>query len=246
MIELLDRPRRLFLPTQLSGCALWLRADMGVTLNGSTVSAWANQGTAGGSVTQGTAASQPTWSATGGPNSRATLQFDGGDVLANTTTNLMASGDPSTTFAVVKSGTAAGGAFFAQRRAGGDGRVRGHLAYVSGAQHFVSNNITDAGANIRLTGTPLGSITTAFIHEITFSAIGAAPAFYYNGTQRTVLSGTQQAESGTTGYDVGSEAGILPWTGDISELIVFTRVLTAAERAVVRGYLSNRYAIAVV
>lgn len=49
------------LPTDFSGCQLWLRANRGVTLNGATVSAWADQSGNGNNATQGTAANQPTY-----------------------------------------------------------------------------------------------------------------------------------------------------------------------------------------
>ncbi len=52
-----------FAPTLLSGCVLWLRGDLGVTLNaanGNAVSAWADQSGSGNSASQGTAANQPT------------------------------------------------------------------------------------------------------------------------------------------------------------------------------------------
>lgn len=54
-----------YLPSQEAGVFLWLRGDLGITLNGSTVSAWANQGTAGGSFIQATAARQPSYNVSG-------------------------------------------------------------------------------------------------------------------------------------------------------------------------------------
>lgn len=61
-----------FVPTRLPGCALWLRADLGITLNGSTVSAWANQGTLGGSVSTATFQIP-----VDGPGHRVRIRFDG-------------------------------------------------------------------------------------------------------------------------------------------------------------------------
>lgn len=49
-----------FKPTNISGCVLWLRADLGKTLNGSTVSQWNDQSSSGNNASQGTAANQPT------------------------------------------------------------------------------------------------------------------------------------------------------------------------------------------
>lgn len=63
-----------FLPTQLSGLTGWYRADMGITLNGSNVSAWADQSGNGYHITQGTGGSQPAYNSGG---AFPYLTFDG-------------------------------------------------------------------------------------------------------------------------------------------------------------------------
>jgi hypothetical protein len=69
-------------PTNLANLAAWYRGDLGITLNVSTVSAWADQSGNGRHLTNGNAAQQPTYvaSALGG---RPTLSFDGGDILSS-------------------------------------------------------------------------------------------------------------------------------------------------------------------
>ena len=59
-------------------CLQSVQADRGVTLNGSTVSAWADQSGNAKDYTQATPGSQPTYNATG-LNGRPTLTFDGVD-----------------------------------------------------------------------------------------------------------------------------------------------------------------------
>lgn len=57
---------RPYLPRDEEGCFLWLRSDLGITISGTGgVSAWANQGTAGGTFTQGTASQQPSYTVSG-------------------------------------------------------------------------------------------------------------------------------------------------------------------------------------
>ena len=63
--------------------AVWLKADAGVTLNGSNVSAWADQSTHGNDATQANSANQPLFSASvaelnGQP---AVTNLDDADVL---------------------------------------------------------------------------------------------------------------------------------------------------------------------
>lgn len=50
-----------FLPSSLSGLLIWLRADLGITLNGSTVSAWADQSPNGNNAVQASPSNQPTY-----------------------------------------------------------------------------------------------------------------------------------------------------------------------------------------
>lgn len=54
--------------------ALWLRADMGVTLNAGNVAAWADQSGNGRHFVQATAGEQPLYSASGGTNGRAYVE----------------------------------------------------------------------------------------------------------------------------------------------------------------------------
>src|SRR5262245_16371433 len=63
-------------PVMLSGLKLWLRADMGITLNSGNVSAWADQSGSVQDFVQGTANKQPAWSATS-MNGRPGITFDG-------------------------------------------------------------------------------------------------------------------------------------------------------------------------
>lgn len=62
--------------TSYSGMKLYLNPEAGITLNGSTVSAWADQSGNGYTASQGTTANQPTYLASG-INGKAALSFDG-------------------------------------------------------------------------------------------------------------------------------------------------------------------------
>ena len=48
-------------PKDITGCVLWLRSDLGIILNGSTVSTWADQSGNGLDVSQSTDTRQPSW-----------------------------------------------------------------------------------------------------------------------------------------------------------------------------------------
>lgn len=72
-----------------------VQSDRGITLNGSTVSAWADQTANAKHYTQGTAANQPTYNAAG-LNGRPTLTFDGTNDSLASTLNLPAPGTTPT------------------------------------------------------------------------------------------------------------------------------------------------------
>jgi len=65
--------QRLFNPSRIAGLSLWLKADAGVTLSGSDVTAWADQSGNGRTVT---VTNSPSFTASS-INSRPTIDFNG-------------------------------------------------------------------------------------------------------------------------------------------------------------------------
>lgn len=61
---------------------LWLEGDQLALADGAAVSSWTDKSSVGNHATQATSTKQPTYRATGGPNSLPTVEFDGGDGLA--------------------------------------------------------------------------------------------------------------------------------------------------------------------
>jgi len=84
----------------------WFRAD-NVTLNGADVSAITDKFAETNSLSQGTAAAQPVWLETGGPNSTEATQGDGTENLVNhQVTSWLAANNDFTIYAVVRFETA--------------------------------------------------------------------------------------------------------------------------------------------
>lgn len=77
-----------FSPLDIDSCVLWLKADAGVTLNGSTVSQWDDQSGNGNHAVQATASYQPTFVANQ-LNGKPVLRFDGSNDFMEFTAGLL-------------------------------------------------------------------------------------------------------------------------------------------------------------
>lgn len=74
----------IFNPKSISNLFAWFRADLGITLNGSTVSAWADQSSNSRNITQSTALLQPAY-VTNAVNGYPIVRFNNSEYLSNLT-----------------------------------------------------------------------------------------------------------------------------------------------------------------
>jgi len=250
--------RRAWVPTILPGCVLHLRADLGITLNGSTVSAWANQGTLGGSFTQATAARQPTYSAAGGAGSKPTLSFDGGDFLAS---SLAASSwkflhETAHTIFIVSRVASLGANFYGLLNTGAGG-TRGVTVYVenrggAGNTRAILHYIHSGTAPVAANQTDNTYLVAAWqITELLweYGAAGNDLSVIRDGTLLASSESTSAPSSSDPTYSlqIGAYAAgpSQGFNGTISEVIVFNRALSAAERSAARRYLGAYHSVAV-
>lgn len=210
-----------------SSLALWLRADLGVTLNGATVSAWADQSGNGRHATQGTGAAQPAYTASS-IGSKPALTFDGtDDFLACAATNIAA--DPCTLFAVCRTATQA-------NRFVCDGGTTGSRLVLYAASGIVSS-IFGGGQINRLT-----DMSTAHVYIGTFN--GASSRLSVDGVSD--VTGNTGAAGTSGGFSIGiNQARSAIWSGPISEIGLISGTLTTANEAALRRYLGARYGITV-
>lgn len=221
-----------FSPLQLPGLALWLRADRGITLNGSNVSGWADLSGNGNDVSQSTTASQPPYVASG-INGRPAVNFLNPTFLRNTATNLgIAAGSPYSVFLVAMHGS---GPLFCLRltQTYSATRWQGTNTYVysDGVNNSSLVTVFDTSAETNSPTAPFKSATL-------FQGHGANPFVYLNGTNRTITSiaTAQTTENGTTGFIVGADISPQCWGGLISEVIVCTGTISDFFRKKVEGY----------
>ena len=212
----------------------WVRSDLGITLNGSTVSAWADQSGNGNDYSQGTAAKQPTYNATGGANNTPYLLFDGtDDELIDSGLNLPAPGTtPTYIWAVIYQVI-----WTLNRVVLGhnvtDG-VNDHLVFQSAATPNISlNNATTAEENAGLAVVTWGRLEAGFTNSTSdFLKLIA-----------TNVTGTNAGNNASTGRRIAKSANTGLGFGNlrVAELLYANRIPSAAERTSLDAYCTARY-----
>ena len=213
-----------FSPSDVSNLTAWFRADLGVTLNGSNVSNWADQSGNGFDVQQSNPSFQPAFLASStNYNNQPIVSPSGGRNLVRSTTPSNA--QPAT-------------ALFVGASSGPNGDVPFALGNASNGPFIEVNNallLAYAGA----------SLSTSL-------AITTPAAFYveFNGTsgracRNNWLTGGTSGNTGTSalaGIGIGAASdGTFAATCDCAEFIVYSRILSAAEQSLLASYITSRY-----
>jgi hypothetical protein len=212
-----------------SGLLYHLDAAEGVTKDGSNrVSGWADQGSAANDFVQATAAKQPLWIADG-INGLPAIQFSGAnnneELLLNTET------DPRSFFAVTTALTG-GGLRGIWGEQGADAGIRLNDAnwYRSAGHGSDGNDFANGDANgVSVNGTLLGQYVVGTPH-----IIAEVKGPNHTKTPYTVTSIGEYFDNNRD------------YHGNVAEMLVFDRILTAQEANNVGGYLAAKYGIDVV
>jgi hypothetical protein len=218
-----------FLPTNISGCVEWLRSDLGITLNGSTVSAWADQSGNGNNVTQGTALKQPGYSASGGAlgNAYTSWTSNSAQILKGTLAATL--------------NTAYEYFFIADY----DGAGTDNYGLDFGANFSAVNNTGSGGVwspGQAASAINFSGVATNVPHIINYQAGVASSAATIDGG--SPLTNGAAPSSGLTSIQIGSyggDLGAFGWGGKIYEVIVYNRALTSGERTQINNYAVSRY-----
>lgn len=250
-------------PKQIDGCITWFDADDLSTITtesgGRNVRYWADKSGRNLVLTGGglTLANEPL-SVLGGLNGRNTMRFDGGDYIYgpfNTsytefTIFLVMRGDINSTtyqypFSINNNTNNTNNFHFDVNDPDGSNYARTLWVYWNGG-----------GGNVTVLPLTSPNTNSDFLQGsptlITFSHTNAGSGtnvIYANGRQRPDLysSGTQTITIGGAGFFLfmgARSTGISgPYYGDIGELIIYSRQLSATERSQVQNYLSNKWRI---
>lgn len=235
-----------------SNLKLWLKADEGITLDmNDRVSNWADQSGNGFDVDQSGQNKRPLFQPTG-LNGEPSLFFNGEgagsntNLLNNTSDNLMTAGSARTTFIVGRMSKcpSVGGTLLASRRSSSVHRSMFYLSPDDGLLYVYS----DGNTPLNDAFVPLGLLQAgeqSFLYTQISNGTGLKIEQRLNGASQTVFqtTGNVSSEAGSNGFTIGlsEDDTQSAWIGQISEIIVYDRVLTAQEITDVEAYLSAKY-----
>lgn len=224
---------------RVNGCSLWLRADRGVVLNGTTVSRWIDQSGNGNDAVQATAGNQPNFINTsigGYPALNFTAAGKWMDVVDNATTQTQ----NGTIFLALKQNTA-------------------QTAHIigSGDMNNDRNGAVIWCSNANPTG-EIGNATTFERCSFGFSFALGVPivlAYVFDSSASRImtnglLNGSNVARSLTIAWNayplrIGNASNGVSrfFVGDIAEIIYYNTALGELDRRTVENYLNHKYSI---
>ncbi len=218
-----------FSPLLVPNLALWLRADLGITI-GTGVSAWADQSGTGNHVVQATGANQPAFVASG-LNGKPVVRFTAASshYLKKANTNLFGAGNY--TAVIVWKWSAA-----ATRQT-----VLGCTDNLSGGVHLGTTDPTGLNRNAGYVGAgdvTDGAATNAAEVWSVVNAGGTSTTMRVDrASQSTSGSFTMVNPGGTAAIRLGTyNDASLFLTGDVAEVLAWSRALNAAELLSVETY----------
>jgi hypothetical protein len=237
-----------FVPTDIGGCLLWLRGDLGVTFNGSTVSGWADQSGNGHDASQSTVISQPGFSQTAMNGLPAIQGGVGGAAQFMTTPAFVIGSDATIAVAAQPTGAQTGFARLVEQR----NDTSYYLGVNSAGTYYkfiVAYNTSPFGA-AEGAGSA-GSVTTAnTIVTGTYASASNTGSLYMNGAFVASDSTHFTAPSNITAIALTiMQRFVTPpsqfWAGYIGEIVIYNRALKTGELTRLHRYLGARYNVAV-
>jgi len=234
-------------PSQISGLVGWwdfsdastLYTDAGTTLvsaDGDAIYQANDKSGNGSHFTQSTAANRPLYK-TGIKAGRSVARFDGAnDIMATPDVAALRLTGGLTIITVLKAGAVQNYQYLNKY----NGAFQGWSVAVNGASGELGF-YTDGGG----WDNPTGDATQQWLtHTVTDTAAGAANQ-YKTGVHglttaaATITSATNELELGGTAVGAGAR-----FTGDIAEVLIFSAVLSDADRIAVEKYLCDKWGIA--
>lgn len=220
----------------VAGMRLWLKANAGVTADeNGRISQWRDQSGRNIIATQATLANRPTLITS--PTTGATVVgFNAGQRNLLDLPNFMSGATAGEAFVILKSNTVSG-AGRSLWRMGTTGGFFANSAYPSGSGAVVD----DFGStSIRNVGVPTAAINAYHVYNVAAGA-GTWTARFNGATQLAAVSNDVAFPSTP---QLGYRGAFSEFFhGEIAEIIIYDRVLSAAEREDVGSYLTTRHTL---
>jgi len=226
-------------PAGVPGCVLWLDADDAssiVTGAGGGVLQWRDKSGWGNHVAQTESSAQPVVTPAG-LNGRATLAFNGADFLSGPP--VWQQGETNfTTFAVWRKSSLSDSQVIVEQAGPGVG-ARASLLAISGGTYGFNGQNNDAHY--------LGTYSAGAWNLSGLEYSGAAADNVYldaaGVVSKATVDGTCKETVGVTALQVGRKVTMSGefLQGDVAEILMFNRALTAAERYNVLYYLQQKW-----
>jgi hypothetical protein len=223
-----------FSPADLSGLSLWLKADAGVTLSGSNVTAWADQS---GNGKNATAIVSPIY-ATNSINGKPALVFANNAYL--TTANIFNGANPRSMFAVY---------YIDSENYSNTVIAQSNEDNTDTGTYFMLQSRIDLDSSPYLAGYGDDLSGPAYVTPQLLLGMadydGTTARLFKNGTQSNSESKSYNTHNGSFYIGAFNEFGTIQekFGGKIAEIVVYSRVLTTQERQQVEAYLNTKYAI---
>jgi len=246
-------------PLGVDSLFYWFAADLGVLdslggtiANNEGVGTWADQSGNGYNITQTTDTDRPVYKATGGAGSKPALQFDGSDDYMTSTAHFWGS-DDITIFVVGKWASATRNvseAVIGKGTGSGDKRNWQFYGGNTAESYFIRLNAFKDGAATNVTNYTTDTEDKSATNKL-YAATSNGAGTYTLYVDGSVVATTRSV--GGTGDDTifndntaGSRIGInlggtLFSQMTISEIIVYSRAITTAQRVAIETYLNKKY-----
>ena len=241
LVMCLDASQNKSYPTDLpvkNELVMWLDAADDTTFSyssGTVVSQWRDKSGLNNHVAQSTVANQPSRSST--KNSRKTVVFDGSnDNLFNSGNVFPSNTTDYTKIAVVYQTSTGSTGNVISSKTGTAGSNFGHAFYFSGTNFIrLWHDTGFVVSNVALNTNTLGIISGTYINS------SGSGALYVNGT--AAGTGTAANRNIVRDIQIGGIVDCCFFTGEICEVLVFSRVLSATELKQVHTYLGQKWGI---
>jgi hypothetical protein len=238
-------------PNSIIGCKLWLKADTGITKDGSDyVSQWDDQSGNGNNVIQGNTGYQPKYYANS-LNGYPVIRFNAvNDLLYKSSFDISSTNNITIIF-VAKQYSYTGEYNFISfgYAAPYTDLFLGIMSYNIGGLPFVAYMGTVAGTNPRSTPRDTRIISTYSYVSCTFntSLSTKEAVLYINGTTQDTYAQNDNIPTGnfaTKELRIGTRStGSQAMNGDIAEIIIYDSALGTTDRQTVENYLKTKYGL---